>query len=80
MEYEMASAGPSNEVEVDRGERSDRDAAVKLNSLPPARIAVPGGHRVVAIACGLHHTVLLSQNGNEIYMKRQNITNLRVSK
>ncbi|KPJ10311.1 putative E3 ubiquitin-protein ligase MYCBP2 [Papilio machaon] len=53
--YEMSGAGPSGDTE--------RDAGVKVNSLPPARIAVPGGHRIVAIACGLHHTVLLSDNG-----------------
>ncbi|XP_013162054.1 PREDICTED: E3 ubiquitin-protein ligase MYCBP2 isoform X3 [Papilio xuthus] len=56
--HEMSIAGPSSEV--DKGER---DTSVKVNSLPPARIAVPGGHRIVAIACGLHHTVLLSDNG-----------------
>lgn len=36
---------------------------VKINCLPPARVVVPGGHRIVAVACGLHHTMLLSEHG-----------------
>lgn len=41
----------------------EREAGVKVTSLPPARVAVPGGHRIVAVACGLHHTVLLTEHG-----------------
>ncbi|KAF9419106.1 hypothetical protein HW555_004277 [Spodoptera exigua] len=42
----------------------DRDASLKVTCLPPARVAVPGGHRIVAVACGLHHTVLLTEHGD----------------
>ncbi|XP_061382096.1 E3 ubiquitin-protein ligase MYCBP2 isoform X5 [Danaus plexippus] len=42
----------------------EREAGVKVTSLPPARVAVPGGHRIVAVACGLHHTVLLTEHGD----------------
>ncbi|RVE51528.1 hypothetical protein evm_003798 [Chilo suppressalis] len=45
------------------GSEAERDASIKVSSLPPARVAVPGGHRVVAVACGLHHTVLLTEHG-----------------
>ncbi|KAJ8737325.1 hypothetical protein PYW07_000596 [Mythimna separata] len=41
----------------------DRDASIKVSCLPPARVAVPGGHRIAAIACGLHHTVLITEHG-----------------
>ncbi|XP_028043251.1 E3 ubiquitin-protein ligase MYCBP2 isoform X2 [Bombyx mandarina] len=41
----------------------DRDTSFKVSCLPPARVAVPGGHRVAAVACGLHHTVLLTEHG-----------------
>ncbi|KOB65851.1 Esrom, partial [Operophtera brumata] len=34
----------------------ERDAAIKVSCLPPARVAIPGGHRIAAVACGLHHT------------------------
>ncbi|XP_050560251.1 E3 ubiquitin-protein ligase MYCBP2 isoform X7 [Spodoptera frugiperda] len=42
----------------------DRDASLKVTCLPPARVAVPGGHRIMAVACGLHHTVLLTEHGD----------------
>nr|XP_049693135.1 E3 ubiquitin-protein ligase MYCBP2 isoform X3 [Helicoverpa armigera] len=45
------------------GGAEERDAALKVSSLPPARVAVPGGHRIAAVACGLHHTVLLTEHG-----------------
>ncbi|KAL0852359.1 hypothetical protein ABMA28_000560 [Loxostege sticticalis] len=45
------------------GSEAERDASMKVSSLPPARVAVPGGHRVVAVACGLHHTVMLTEHG-----------------
>lgn len=41
----------------------ERDASMKVSSLAPARVAVPGGHRVVAVAAGLHHTVMLTEHG-----------------
>ncbi|XP_041987793.1 E3 ubiquitin-protein ligase highwire [Aricia agestis] len=42
---------------------ADRESSLKVSCLPPARVAVPGGHRVSAVACGLHHTVLLTEHG-----------------
>ncbi|GIY69151.1 hypothetical protein CEXT_121812 [Caerostris extrusa] len=36
----------------------------KLTSLPPARILLPTELPVIQIACGLHHNVLLIQNGD----------------
>ncbi|CAH2243754.1 jg7138, partial [Pararge aegeria aegeria] len=36
---------------------------LKVNSLSPARVVVPGGHRIVSVACGLQHSVLLSEHG-----------------
>ncbi|XP_045784545.1 E3 ubiquitin-protein ligase MYCBP2 [Maniola jurtina] len=47
-----AGSGPDSERET-----------VKVNCLPPARVVVPGGHRINAVACGLHHTMLLSELG-----------------
>ncbi|CAH2036099.1 unnamed protein product, partial [Iphiclides podalirius] len=55
-ESEAACAGPS-------GADAERDAGVKVSSLAPARVAVPGGHRVVVVACGLHHSLLLTEHG-----------------
>ncbi|CAB3259025.1 unnamed protein product [Arctia plantaginis] len=46
------------------GSEGERDASLKVNCLPPARVAIPGGHRIVAVACGLHHTVLLTEQGD----------------
>lgn len=31
---------------------------------------MPGAHRVCAIACGLHHTVLLTDHGNHPRQKQ----------
>ncbi|XP_038216347.1 E3 ubiquitin-protein ligase highwire [Zerene cesonia] len=42
----------------------EKDASFKGSSLPPARIPLPGGHKVEAIACGLHHTVLMTHLGD----------------
>ncbi|XP_048488841.1 E3 ubiquitin-protein ligase MYCBP2 [Plutella xylostella] len=41
----------------------ERDTGSKMSCLPPARVAVPGGHRIAAVACGLHHTVLMTEHG-----------------
>ncbi|KAJ0183671.1 hypothetical protein K1T71_000094 [Dendrolimus kikuchii] len=45
------------------GPETERDASLKVSSLPPARVSVPGGHKVSAVACGLHHTVILTEHG-----------------
>ncbi|XP_037299798.1 E3 ubiquitin-protein ligase highwire-like isoform X4 [Manduca sexta] len=45
------------------GLEMDRDPNLKMSCLAPSRVAVPGGHRVAALACGLHHTVLLTEHG-----------------
>ncbi|XP_063374022.1 E3 ubiquitin-protein ligase MYCBP2 [Cydia amplana] len=42
---------------------AERDGSLKVSCLPPARVTVPGGHRVVAVATGLHHSVLLTEHG-----------------
>lgn len=41
----------------------EKDLGIKGSCLAPARIAVPGGHKIIAVACGLHHTVLLTEHG-----------------
>ncbi|XP_052752649.1 E3 ubiquitin-protein ligase MYCBP2 isoform X3 [Galleria mellonella] len=45
------------------GSEGERDASLKVSCLPPARVAIPGGQRVSSVACGLHHTVLLTEHG-----------------
>lgn len=49
-------------AEVDQG--SDGETS-KLSSLPPTRLNLP--YRVSQVACGLHHSVLLSSHG-EVYV------------
>lgn len=56
-------AGPSVSGSGVAPGESERDASVKMSCLAPARVVIPGGHRIVAVACGLHHTVLLSEHG-----------------
>ncbi|XP_069365103.1 E3 ubiquitin-protein ligase MYCBP2 isoform X3 [Maniola hyperantus] len=55
-------SGPGATGAAGSGPDSEREA-VKVNCLAPARVVVPGGHRIVAVACGLHHTMLLSELG-----------------
>ncbi|XP_047524361.1 E3 ubiquitin-protein ligase MYCBP2 isoform X3 [Pieris napi] len=45
-------------------DEGEKDAGFKGSSLTPARIPLPGGHKIEAIACGLHHTVLLTHMGD----------------
>lgn len=40
----------------------DRDTP-RVAPLPPAKVALPTSSPVIQIACGLHHTVVLTQNG-----------------
>ncbi|XP_060809498.1 E3 ubiquitin-protein ligase MYCBP2 [Amyelois transitella] len=42
---------------------AEREANVYVSCLPPAKVSIPGGHRITAIAAGLHHTVLLTEHG-----------------
>ena len=44
-------------------EEGEKEASGKLTSLGPGRVHVPGDCRVSAVACGLHHTLLLSTSG-----------------
>ena len=41
----------------------DMEKENKLASLPPAKICLPKGVRIVGMAAGLHHTLLLSKCG-----------------
>ncbi|CAH2103304.1 unnamed protein product [Euphydryas editha] len=56
-------AGPSVSAAAVAPGEAEREASVKVSCLAPARVVVPGGHRIVAVACGLHHTILLSEHG-----------------
>ncbi|XP_050301011.1 E3 ubiquitin-protein ligase MYCBP2 isoform X2 [Anthonomus grandis grandis] len=49
-------------VKEQTGSDVERDAA-RIACLPPAKLALPFDSPVVQIACGLHHSVLLLQNG-----------------
>ncbi|KAJ8933505.1 hypothetical protein NQ318_002558, partial [Aromia moschata] len=46
------------------GSDVERDTT-RISCLPPARIIIPSESPVIQIACGLHHTILLLQNGQE---------------
>ncbi|KAF6200669.1 hypothetical protein GE061_005112 [Apolygus lucorum] len=45
------------------GSDVERDAS-RVTSLPPARVQLPTDSPVVQVACGLHHTVVLTQSGD----------------
>lgn len=45
---------PNSDVERD---------TTRIACLPPAKVQLPYDSAVIQIACGLHHTVLLLQNG-----------------
>ncbi|KAJ8975749.1 hypothetical protein NQ317_015371, partial [Molorchus minor] len=49
----------------------ERDTT-RISCLPPARIILPSDSPVVQIACGLHHTILLLQNG-QVYTFGSNL-------
>ncbi|XP_052746686.1 E3 ubiquitin-protein ligase highwire [Bicyclus anynana] len=57
-----AEAATACASSANSGPESERET-VKVNSLAPARIVVPGGHIIVSVACGLQHTILLSEHG-----------------
>ncbi|XP_012285925.1 E3 ubiquitin-protein ligase MYCBP2 [Orussus abietinus] len=54
------------------GSDAERGDAARVVSIPPARVPVPSDSPVVQISCGLHHTVILLQNG-EVYTFGSNI-------
>lgn len=41
----------------------DRDTAPRVAPLPPQRVTLPTSSPIIQIACGLHHTVVLTQSG-----------------
>lgn len=41
----------------------DRDTAPRVAPLPPQKVLLPTSSPVIQIACGLHHTVVLTQSG-----------------
>lgn len=42
----------------------DRDTTPRVAPLPPQKVSLPTSNPVVQIACGLHHTVVLTQSGD----------------
>lgn len=41
----------------------DRDTTPRVTPLPPERVSLPTPSPVIQIACGLHHTAVLTQSG-----------------
>ncbi|XP_076385847.1 MYC binding protein highwire isoform X12 [Megachile rotundata] len=54
------------------GSDIERGDATRIASIPPARVPIPSESAVVQVSCGLHHTVVLLQNG-EVYTFGSNI-------
>lgn len=54
------------------GSDVERGDAARIASISPARVPIPSESPVVQVSCGLHHTVLLLQNG-EVYTFGSNI-------
>ncbi|XP_076245488.1 MYC binding protein highwire [Calliopsis andreniformis] len=54
------------------GSYIERGDAARIASIPPARVPIPNDSPVVQVSCGLHHTVVLLQNG-EVYTFGSNI-------
>ncbi|XP_032681447.1 E3 ubiquitin-protein ligase MYCBP2 isoform X16 [Odontomachus brunneus] len=54
------------------GSDVERGDAARIASISPARVLVPSESPVIQVSCGLHHTVLLLQNG-EVYTFGSNI-------
>lgn len=55
-----------NVDEQNIGLEIDRDTTPRVAPLPPQRVNIPSGSPITHIACGLHHTVVLTQCG-EVY-------------
>ncbi|XP_014476555.1 PREDICTED: E3 ubiquitin-protein ligase MYCBP2 isoform X7 [Dinoponera quadriceps] len=70
----VAGSGLGNLVteETVGGSDAERGDAARIASISPARVLVPSESPVVQVSCGLHHTVLLLQNG-EVYTFGSNI-------
>ncbi|XP_015122961.1 E3 ubiquitin-protein ligase MYCBP2 isoform X2 [Diachasma alloeum] len=45
------------------GSDVERGDATRIASIPPARVPIPSDSPVIQVTCGLHHTVVLLQNG-----------------
>ncbi|XP_064481849.1 E3 ubiquitin-protein ligase MYCBP2-like [Ornithodoros turicata] len=61
---DLPHKAPSGALLTDDAVGSDHEReASKLTSLPPARLCLPCDSPVIQAACGMHHTVLLLQNG-----------------
>ncbi|XP_043286736.1 E3 ubiquitin-protein ligase MYCBP2 isoform X2 [Venturia canescens] len=58
--------------EVVGGSDVERGDATRIASIPPAKVPIPSDSPVVQVSCGLHHTVILLQNG-EVYSFGSNI-------
>ncbi|XP_058809373.1 E3 ubiquitin-protein ligase MYCBP2-like [Phymastichus coffea] len=54
------------------GSDAERGDTTRVASIPPARVSFPDDNPVAQVACGLHHTVVLLQNG-EVYSFGSNI-------
>lgn len=54
-----------NEKDISTSSEADRDTP-RIVSLPPAKLNLPTSTPIIQISCGLHHTVLLTLNG-EVY-------------
>lgn len=42
----------------------DRDPTARVVPLPPQKVNIPSPSPVIQIACGIHHSVVLTQNGD----------------
>lgn len=56
-------ASSSNRSAEDAGAEAERDAS-RATSLPPTRLYLPTESPVIQIACGLHHSAVLTQSGD----------------
>ncbi|KAG7189524.1 hypothetical protein KM043_017215 [Ampulex compressa] len=54
------------------GSDIEKGDAARIASIPPDRVPIPSESPVVQVSCGLHHTVVLLQNG-EVYTFGSNI-------
>ncbi|XP_034942184.1 E3 ubiquitin-protein ligase MYCBP2-like [Chelonus insularis] len=50
----------------------EKGETARITSIPPARVPIPSNSPVIQVSCGLHHTVVLLQNG-EVYSFGSNI-------
>ncbi|CAL1686165.1 unnamed protein product [Lasius platythorax] len=72
---EKVALGLSSNLAVEEavgGSDVERGDAARIASISPARVPIPSESPVIQVSCGLHHTVLLLQNG-EVYTFGSNI-------